>query len=104
MGTDLGVSKALGYTSGELIRRTLMTNLPTITTGIVLGIILHIVISNKLFLVVFSFFGIRKIIFRTDIIWFVITAAIILLCAVITAFLSGRSITKLEPVRILKEE
>lgn len=102
--TDLGVSKALGYTSGELIRRTLMTNLPTITTGIVLGIILHIVISNKLFLVVFSFFGIRKISFRTDIIWFVITAVIILLCAVITAFLSGRSITKLEPVRILKEE
>ena len=102
--TDLGVSKALGFTSGELIRRTLMTNLPTITLGIVLGIILHIAISNKLFLIVFSFFGIRQIVFDTNVIWFAITAALIMLCAVITAFISGRGITRLEPVKILKEE
>ena len=102
--TDLGVSKALGYTSGELIRRTLMTNLPTIAIGIVLGIIMHLVLSNKLFLVVFSFFGIRQIVFDTNIIWFVITAALIMLCAIVTAFTSGRGITKLEPVKILKEE
>lgn len=102
--TDLGVSKALGYTSGELIRRTLMTNLPTIAIGIVLGIIMHIVLSNKLFLIVFSFFGIKQIVFDTNIIWFVITAALIMLCAIVTAFTSGRGITKLEPVKILKEE
>lgn len=102
--TDLGVSKALGYTSGELIRRTLMTNLPTIAIGIVLGIILHIAVSNKLFLIVFSFFGIRQIVFDTNVIWFVITAVLIMLCAIITAFTSGRGITKLEPVKILKEE
>ena len=102
--TDLGVSKALGYTSGELIRRTLMTNMPTITIGIILGILLHIAFSNQLFLTVFSFFGIKQIIFQTDLIWFVITAALILVCALVTAFLSSRGITKLEPVRILKEE
>lgn len=102
--TDLGVSKALGYTSGELIRRTLMTNLPTIAVGVVLGIILHIAVSNKLFLIVFSFFGIRQIVFDTNAIWFVITAVLIMLCAVVTAFASGRGITKLEPVKILKEE
>ena len=102
--TDLGVSKALGYTSGELIRRTLMTNLPTIAVGVVLGIILHIAVSNQLFLIVFSFFGIRQIVFDTNAIWFVITAVLIMLCAVVTAFASGRGITKLEPVKILKEE
>lgn len=102
--TDIGVSKALGYTSGELIRRTLMTNLPTIAIGIVLGIILHIAVSNKLFLIVFSFFGIRQIVFDTNVLWFVITAVLIMLCAVITAFTCGRGITKLEPVKILKEE
>ena len=66
-----------------------MTNLPTIAVGVVLGIILHIAVSNKLFLIVFSFFGIRQIVFDTNAIWFVI---------------SGRGITKLEPVKILKEE
>ena len=102
--TELGVSKALGYTSGELIRRTLMTNIPTIVFGIILGIVMHIGIANRTVLLGLSAFGIRRNEFSTDPLWFVITSAIILICAVLTAFLSGRSITKLEPVKILKEE
>ena len=102
--TELGVSKALGYTSGELIRRTLMTNIPTIVFGIILGIVMHIGIANRTVLLGLSAFGIRRNEFSTDPLWFVITAAIILLCAVLTAFFSGRSITRLDPVKILKEE
>jgi len=102
--TDLGVSKALGYTSGELIRRTLMTNMPTIALGVILGLLLHIAFANRSILFGLSSFGIRQNDFSTDPKWYAITAALILLCAVITAFLSGRSITKLEPVRILKED
>ena len=102
--TDLGVSKALGYTSGELIRRTLMTNIPTIVCGIIIGILLHIGLANRAILFGLSTFGIRQNDFATDPVWFVVTAALILLCAVVTAFLSGRGITKLEPVKILKEE
>jgi ABC-type antimicrobial peptide transport system permease subunit len=102
--TDLGVSKALGYTSGELIRRTLMTNIPTIVCGIVIGILLHIGLANRAILFGLSTFGIRQNDFATDPVWFVVTAALILLCAVVTSFLSGRGITKLEPVKILKEE
>ena len=102
--TDLGVSKALGYTSGELIRRTLMTNIPTIVLGIVLGLIMHVALANRSILLGLASFGIRQNEFSTEPHWYVLTAAIILLCAVITAFLSGRGITKLEPVKILKEE
>ena len=102
--TDLGVSKALGYTSGELIRRTLMTNIPTIVLGIVLGLIMHVAFANRSILFGLASFGIRQNEFSTDPHWYVLTAAIILLCAVFTAFLSGRGITKLEPVKILKEE
>lgn len=102
--TDLGVSKALGYTSGELIKRTLMTNIPIIVLGIVLGLIMHVALANRSILLGLASFGIRQNEFSTDPHWYVLTAAIILLCAVITAFLSGRGITKLEPVKILKEE
>ena len=102
--TDLGVSKALGYTSGELIRRTLMTNIPTIVFGIIIGSLMHIVFANRTILLGLSSFGIRQNEFSTDPVWFLITAALILFCAVITAFLSGKGITKLEPVKILKEE
>ncbi|MCR4776238.1 MAG: FtsX-like permease family protein [Saccharofermentans sp.] len=102
--TDLGVSKALGYTSGELMRRTLMTNMPTIVLGIVLGILMHGLFSNRMILLGLATFGIRQNNFSTSPVWLVITAAIILVCAIVTAFFSGRGITKLEPVKILKEE
>lgn len=102
--TELGVSKALGYTSGELIGRTLMTNIPTIVIGIIIGILLHIGFASRTILIGLSAFGIRQNNFTTDPVWFMITAAIILVCAVLTAFFSGRGIAKLEPVRILKEE
>ena len=102
--TDLGVSKALGYTSGELMRRTLMTNMPTIALGIVLGIIMHYLFSNQLILLGLSSFGIRQNSFSTSPVWIFLTAAIILVCAIVTAFFSGTGITKLEPVKILKEE
>ena len=102
--TDLGVSKALGYTSGELMRRTLMTNMPTIVLGIVLGITMHYLFSNQLILLGLSSFGIRQNSFNTSPVWILVTAAIILVCAIVTAFFSGTGITKLEPVKILKEE
>ena len=102
--TNLGVSKALGYTSGELIRRTLMTNIPLMVTGILIGSVLHIAFSDKLTLLALSSFGMRQISASTDPVWFLATAAIILVCAVVTAFFSGMGITKLEPVKILKEE
>ena len=102
--TDLGVSKAMGYTSGELIRRTLMTNLPTIVLGIVIGLVMHIAFSNRMILIGLASFGIKQNNFVTSPVWFAVTAVIILGCAVITAFLSGSGITKLEPVKILKEE
>lgn len=102
--TDIGVSKALGYTSGELIRRTLMTNLPIIGVGILLGFVLHITLSDKLVLIGLSMFGISQNNFVTAPVWFIVSALIILVCAVVTSYLCGRSISKLNPVAILAEE
>ena len=102
--TDLGVSKALGYTSGELIRRTLMTNMPIIVTGIILGFVMHIALSDKLILLGLAMFGISQNSFSTPPVWFVLSAAIILVCAAVTSYLCGRGISKLEPVAILTEE
>ena len=102
--TDLGVSKALGYTSGELMRRTLMTNIPTIAIGMVLGIVMHVLFTNRLILIGLSTFGIKQNSFKTSPVWIALTALMILVCAVVSAFFSGKGITKLEPVKILKEE
>lgn len=102
--TDIGVSKALGYTSGELVRRTLMSNLPIIVIGIIAGSLLHIAFNDDAILVGLKAFGINQNSFVTDPVWYVLTAAIILICAIVTALVSSRRISKLEPVKILTEE
>ncbi|MBR2820691.1 MAG: FtsX-like permease family protein, partial [Clostridiales bacterium] len=101
---NLGVSKALGYTSGELIRRTLMTNIPLIVIGILIGSAFHIAFSDKLTIIALASFGMREISASTDPVWFLVSALIIIVCAVVTALLSSRRIAKLEPSRILTEE
>ncbi len=98
------VSKALGYTSGELMRRTLMTNILIIVTGIVIGIVMRVLFTNRLILIGLSTFGIKQNSFSTSPVWIALTALMIIVCAVISAFFRGKGITKLEPVKILKEK
>ncbi len=102
--SELGVSKAIGYTSGELIRRMIMSNLPVIFLGVIAGFIMHHFLADKVMLAGLSMFGIKQTNLDTNPIWFLVTMAIVLICAILTGFLSSRSISKLEPVRILKEE
>ena len=102
--TNLGVSKALGYTSGELIRRTLMTNIPIITAGILIGILFHVTLSEKLTAISMAFFGITQLNTSTHPVWLLLSAAMIIVCAVVTALISCKSIAKIEPVKILSEE
>ena len=102
--TEIGVSKALGYTSGELIRRVMLTNIPVIVIGVLFGFLIQILMSNDFMLIGLSAFGIKQNNFTTSPIWFLLTFLIILVCALVTSYLNSRSISKLEPVRILKEE
>ena len=65
---------------------------------------MHYLFSNQMILLGLASFGIRQNSFSTSPVWMLVTAAIIIVCALVTAFFSGRGITKLEPVKILKEE
>ncbi len=102
--SELGVSKAIGYTSGELVRRTILSTLPTVIFGICLGYLLHITIANKVMYIGLASFGIKQPNLTSNPIWFLVTMVIIVSCAVLTSYLNSRSISKLEPVRILKED
>ena len=102
--SELGVSKAIGYTSGELIRRMIMSNLPLVVIGVLGGIFLHLLLADRFMLVGLNLFGIKQTNLSTNPLWFLLTLVIIVSCAIITSFLNSRSISKLEPVRILKEE
>ena len=101
---ELGVSKAIGYTSGELIRRTILSTLPIVVIGVLAGFVLQLVLNDKMMGIGLSSFGIAQSNLKTNPLWFLLTLVIIVVCAVATCYLNSRSISKLEPVRILKEE
>ena len=102
--SELGVSKALGYTSGELIRRVMLSNIPIIVIGILFGFVLHMTLADKFLLLGLNTFGIKQTNLTTNPVWFLVTLLIIVVFALFTSFMSARKISKLEPVRILKDE
>ncbi|MBO4687903.1 MAG: FtsX-like permease family protein [Clostridiales bacterium] len=102
--SELGVSKAIGYTSGELIRRMIMSTLPVVIIGVLVGFIMQITLNDKMMSIGLSSFGIAQSNLTTHPLWFPLTLLIIVTCAVLTCYLNSRSISKLEPVRILKDE
>ena len=101
---NLGIQKALGYTTRELIGQTMMTNLPVIATGAVLGVVLSNFFMEPLVVACLSYCGIQKCPFSIHPIWMLVTVIGIILVAIITSFLSSVKIRKIQPVQMLTEE
>ncbi len=101
---NLGVSKALGFTSQDLIKQTMLSNLPAIIIGVTVGMILAPDSCANLMKTAFSIFGFRKAVFVILPSSYALTAVIIVGIAMATAALMGRRIKTLEPVRMITEE
>ncbi len=101
---NLGVSKALGFTSGQLIRQTMLSNMPAVAIGVIIGLILSPVSGANLMKSAFAIFGFRKAIFTVLPSSYVLTAVIIVGIAMATAAILGRRIRSLEPVKMITEE
>ena len=101
---NLGVSKALGFTSGELIRQTMLSNMPSILIGVTIGLIVSPVSGANLMKTAFMIFGFRKAVFTVLPSSYVLTAVIICGIAMATAAVLGRRISSLEPVKMITEE
>ena len=101
---NLGVSKALGFTSGQLIRQTMLSNMPAIALGIAIGLILSPSSGRFLMKSAFSIFGFRKAVFNVLPTSYILTAVIITGIAMATAAILCRRIRTLEPVNMITEE
>ena len=101
---NLGVSKALGFTSKQLITQVILSNMPAILIGVIIGLIVSPAAGSKLLIVAFSIFGFRKVELNVAPLSFVLTAVIIIGVAVVTAAFMGRKIKTLEPVKMIMEE
>ncbi|MBR4573302.1 MAG: ABC transporter permease [Lachnospiraceae bacterium] len=101
---NLGVSKALGFTSEQLIRQVMLSNMPAIVIGVAAGLALSPVSCASLMKSAFAIFGFRKAVFSVLPTSYILTSLIICGIAMITAALLGRRIKSLEPVKMITEE
>ncbi len=101
---DMGVSKALGFTSGQLILQTVMSNLPAIVIGVFIGLLLSPMCAANAMTAIFAIFGFRDAGLKIQPFSFVLAAFLIISVAIATSAFIGRRIRGLEPVKMITEE
>ena len=101
---NMGVSKALGFTSRQLIGQVMMSNMPAIMIGIIIGLILSPHAGTALMVSSMSIFGFKKVKFTIKAVSYVLAAVIITGVALATSAFMGRRIKTLEPVKMITEE
>lgn len=101
---NLGLNKALGFTTAQLVLQTMLMNLPVITVGAICGTVLSSYLMEPLVVVCLSFCGIEKCPFTINAFWMAVTVVGIILVALVSSFLSAVKIRKIEPVKMLVEE
>ncbi|MCR4989654.1 MAG: FtsX-like permease family protein [Lachnospiraceae bacterium] len=101
---NLGVSKALGYTSRQLIFQTMLSNIPVVILGMIPGVMAASFFGGKVLTLMFSIFGFKKAQFFINPQTYVIAIILILGIAMLTSAFIGRRIKVLEPVKMITEE
>ncbi len=101
---NLGVSKALGFTSGQLIWQTMLSNMPGILIGIILGVIFGGAAGAKGSALMFGIFGYKKVAFNISVTSYLMSIVLIVTIAMGTSAFIGRRIKGLEPVKMITEE
>ena len=101
---NLGVSKALGYTSSQLIVQTMFSNMPAVLLGMIPGLIFATAFGQNIMTLMFSLFGFRRADFFINPSSYVIAFILIAGIAMLTSASVGKRIRKLEPVKMITEE
>ena len=101
---NLGVFKALGFSSKELILQVMFSNLPAIAVGIVIGLVTVTFFGDKVLLLMFAIFGFKKVVFALSPVAYISVVVVITGVAMLVSYINGSKIKKLEPVKMITEE
>ena len=101
---NLGVNKALGFSSNQLILQVMISNIPAILLGVVLGLIAVTFLGGKVMLLMFMMFGFKKISFALSPMAYIFVVTVITGVAMGVSWINGNRIKKLEPVKMITEE
>ncbi|MBR6018600.1 MAG: ABC transporter permease, partial [Lachnospiraceae bacterium] len=101
---SMGINKALGATSGQLILEIMLSNLPALLLGSLLGVLVSDFAGQGLCKGIFSLFGLKKIDFLTPIHWKALTVVSIVVVAALTSAIIGLRVRSMKPVEMITEE
>ena len=101
---SMGISKALGETGGQLIMEIMLSNIPALLVGSLLGVLVSDFAGQGLCKGIFSLFGLKKIDFYTPLHWKALTVVSIVVVAAITSAIIGLRVRKMKPVEMITEE
>ncbi|MCR5118752.1 MAG: ABC transporter permease [Lachnospiraceae bacterium] len=101
---NMGISKAIGQTSGGLITQIMFSNIPAIAIGALIGVLLSGMAGGAMVKAAFSLFVIKNVCFRIAPLWRVICYAGIILVSVATAAMAGLKVRSLKPIEMITEE
>ena len=101
---QMGISKAIGQTTPELVVQIMLTNMPAIAAGTLVGTVLSRKAGQNLCGVMFSIFELKKFSFEMSPLWIIFTAVMVLVIALATAAIEGFRVKNLIPVEMITEE
>ena len=101
---NYGLYKAIGFTTGQLCMQTILSNLPVMVTGAVIGAVSSRWLASKVALVGLSTCGIEKCEMPVAPHYMIITIVMITVVAFVVALGCSLRIRKIEPVKMLTEE
>ncbi|MBR1797876.1 MAG: FtsX-like permease family protein [Clostridiales bacterium] len=101
---NYGISKALGFTTWQLMLQILILNIPTITVGVILGTLISVPAGSMIMNAALVFFGMKSVSFVVHPQWMAVTFVGIIVTAMITSLICSLSIRSVEPAKLLTEE
>lgn len=99
-----GIYKALGFTTGELIKQIQMSSLPIFLAGSVMGAGLSVYLLNPLVQTCLSMAGIVQSDLTIQTRWMILSVILIMSTAFMASFFCVYRVRKAEPVKMITEE
>lgn len=101
---DLGISNALGRRSSELIVQIMLSNIPAIALGGLIGILFSGNVTRAVTRAAFSIFSIRKVDISIPVMWTVVCFIGMICVAILSSAFAGARVRRLNPVEMITED
>ena len=101
---EYGILKALGYKSSDLIKQNVLSFMPTIIIGTIIGTIISYYLTNPYIGLNMRSFGIMKCTMKIPFDLLLVSSLFIIVISFVSAILMSLKIRKVEPCDLLKGE